>query len=69
MIVYDISEADTFNEITYWLNQIQEQVEINTVIGIVANKIDLDREVNQEDIDELVQKYSVYSYFTSAYTG
>jgi small GTP-binding protein len=71
MIVYDITNSETFDNLKYWIQSIHTHIgEKNDVkIIIIGNKIDLQREVKKEDAEKLANEYG-YNYFeVSAKTG
>ena len=41
VLIYDISNAETFKNCKYWLENIRTYADENVVIALVANKIDL----------------------------
>ena len=71
IIVYDITKYITFENVNEWMQQVREQVNINTVITVVGNKLDLEhlREVTCEDIVEFSKKYNIKVFEVSAKTG
>ena len=67
ILVYDLSNKKTFQNIKVWYNHIKDMIDINKVaIIIVGNKSDLpEREVNKETCDKFCQKYNLQSIETS----
>ena len=43
IIVFDVTNEDSFSNIDFWYNQVKEQNE-NIIVILVANKIDLQEE-------------------------
>ena len=54
-----------------WLRYVEEYGEQNVKVSMVGNKIDLadEREVTQEDAEQLADEFSIPWFETSAYTG
>ena len=73
IIVYDVTNAETFENLKYWIqsikNNMDSQIE-NIPIIIIGNKIDVEnREVQFYDAESFSKSYN-YPYFeTSAKTG
>eukprot|EP01091_Cochliopodium_minus_P013303 TRINITY_DN4253_c0_g1_i1.p1 TRINITY_DN4253_c0_g1~~TRINITY_DN4253_c0_g1_i1.p1 ORF type:complete len:204 (+),score=46.35 TRINITY_DN4253_c0_g1_i1:188-799(+) len=53
ILMFDLTDRDSFNKINYWLSEIETHSRPNTKIFIVGNKSDLFdlRQVNEEDIE------------------
>ena len=73
IIVYDVTNSETFENIKFWSNSIKAHIgnDINnTSVIIIGNKIDLnEREVKQEDAKDYCKELG-YPYFeTSAKSG
>ena len=41
-IVYDVTNNESFNNVSYWLSEIEKAIDKNVVIYLIGNKIDLD---------------------------
>jgi GTPase SAR1 family protein len=41
VVVYDLTNADTFGRAKSWIKELQRQANPNIVIALVANKLDL----------------------------
>ena len=41
-IVYDVTNFESFNNIDYWVSEIEKAIDSNVVIYLIGNKIDLD---------------------------
>ncbi len=41
ILVYDITERDSFNELNFWVKQVQEILGKEPILGLAGNKIDL----------------------------
>ena len=41
LLVYDITDQNSFDQLNYWINEIKELNNNNIILGIAANKIDL----------------------------
>ena len=46
VVVYDISDAKTFDRAKTWVSDLRERVDLDTVIAFVGNKVDLGEEVS-----------------------
>jgi len=67
-LVYDVSNKESFEKITHWMELIKREASENTSVILVANKIDLDFEVTREEGKELAQEFCVPFVETSAKT-
>ena len=68
IIVFDISNKESFDKIHYWIKAIHDNTDSNKKIKqvIVGNKIDLDRQVTKEEGQKLAESYSLKYFETSA---
>jgi Ras-related protein Rab-1A len=64
MLVFDITDRDTFRDLRGWMNEIKSNTNTPVTILIVGNKVDeVDREkrapehVGREDVDEFMKNY------------
>jgi len=71
IIVYDITNRKTFDDVVNWIEQIQELAGEYTKNIIVGNKLDLEkmRKVEKEEGKELAEKYNYIFFETSAQSG
>jgi len=73
ILVYDITDKQTFDNFTEWMNSIleNEQKEKSTQILILGNKIDMpeERKVLLEEGNSIASKYNALFTETSAKTG
>ena len=71
MIVYDITNKDSFDNIKNWLNEIHNQSPKNVLIVLIGNKIDLDdrRLITFDEGNEFAIKNGLIFMETSAKTG
>ena len=70
LIVYDITNKETFEKVNHWINLVKEvNGNRNLIIGIAANKSDLyeNTEVNREEGEEYAKKINAL-YFESTAT-
>jgi Ras-related protein Rab-1A len=60
IIVYDITNRDSFDNIKIWLSECDRYAMDNVPIILIGNKVDLftRREVNHDDVEEFVEKYN-----------
>mmetsp|Transcript_6667 Transcript_6667/g.7436 ORF Transcript_6667/g.7436 Transcript_6667/m.7436 type:complete len:92 (+) Transcript_6667:186-461(+) len=68
LLVYDVSSRKSFDNLFMWINQIEKEAYHSQVI-LIANKIDLDREVTTEEGEDLAREYGFYFIETSATEG
>jgi len=68
ILVYDVTNARSFENIDYWLQQIEEHSEEGTEIVLLGNKIDLINEitVDQSEAVQLAEKHNITYFGTSA---
>ena len=70
IIVFDITNKDSFDKINYWVKQIKENTDSNKKINqvIVGNKIDLqnERQITKEEGEKMAAAYSLKYFETSA---
>ena len=74
LIVFDVTDEISFDNITYWILSIKEQIDIKNVdLILIANKCDLERKVSEKRVENFEKKNDLgvhYNFFnTSAYTG
>lgn len=75
ILVYDITNKQSFNNVKFWLNEIKNYTSDNTSIILVGNKCDLDtsftdnislREVSENEGKELANEYNLLFIESSA---
>jgi small GTP-binding protein len=68
ILVYDVNNPETFDNLKYWLQSINlnlgDKTEIKKII--MGNKIDLPREVKKEEAEKFAQQNGVMYFETSA---
>jgi len=71
LLVYDITQLETFEHLQKWYAQIQEHSTGNVQILLVGNKSDLsdNRQVTYEDAEKLANKLGVSVFEASAKDG
>ena len=71
LAVYDISNKDSFNNVSSWIDDCKNQSPKTIYMILVGNKVDLEdkREVSTEEGQELADKYGIEFYESSAKTG
>ncbi|KAK4791707.1 hypothetical protein SAY86_032120 [Trapa natans] len=71
IVVYDISNTDTFVRAKKWVQEVLRQGNRNMVMALVANKSDLEgkREVQNEDGEQFAQENGMFFMQTSAKTA
>ena len=67
IVVFDLTEKESFDKVTDWLKEIREFSD-KMPVGLFGNKSDLadQRVVSQEDIEELCRKENLIYFETSA---
>ena len=69
VIVYDVTNRDTFENVNYWMNNLNEHAAENICKILIGNKIDCsaeNREVAAEEGKRLASKNSIKFYECSA---
>lgn len=58
LIVFDLTNANSFSSLEYWVNIIRERADENVQIGIAGNKSDLSskRAISKVDAESLAKK-------------
>ena len=71
ILIYDISQRKTFDNVKGWIESIKEEVSSKVVIVLVGNKIDKieEREVKKVEGEELAEELKLPFYECSALTG
>ena len=70
VLVYDITNKQSFQGLDYWLKEVREVLGENIIIGILGNKADLylNEEVSEDDCKEYANKLKSRWICTSAKT-
>lgn len=68
MLVYDVTDPVSFNNVQYWLKKIKKHGDENVEIILLGNKIDLlnDRMVTDEDAQRVAVQNEISYFDTSA---
>jgi small GTP-binding protein len=71
LIVYDISNYNSFESVDRWINEFRMKSEENSAIILVGNKNDIEeeRKVTKEEGEEKAKKYNLAFFETSAKDG
>ncbi|KAF5300935.1 hypothetical protein FQA39_LY19116 [Lamprigera yunnana] len=71
LLLYDVTNKTSFDNIRAWLGEIREYAQDDVVIMLIGNKSDCgsDRIVRREDGERLAKEYSVAFMETSAKSG
>ncbi|XP_063930269.1 ras-related protein Rab-37-like isoform X1 [Zophobas morio] len=71
LLLYDVTNKTSFDNIRAWLSEIREYAQDDVVIMLLGNKADCggDREVRREDGERLAREYNVAFMETSAKSG
>ncbi|KAJ3435382.1 ras and ef-hand domain-containing protein [Anaeramoeba flamelloides] len=71
MIVFDITNKDSFKNVPFWVENVKNYSNENVLICLVGNKSDLEekRKVGKEKINECVEKFNLQYFETSSLNG
>ena len=71
LVVYDITNRQSFDDINFWLNEIKEKANKNTIILLVGNKCDLEdeRKVSFQEGKDFADNNGIKFIETSAKTN
>lgn len=71
IVVYDITDPDSFAGAKSWVKELQRRGDPNVVIALAGNKADLEqrRKVSQEDADMYAEENGILHLVTSAKDG
>jgi small GTP-binding protein len=71
VLVYDITNITSFDELTDWLNDLHNLAASNAYILLVGNKADLEpeRQVSSDALKEFVDRHHLETIETSALSG
>ena len=68
ILVFDVTDKRSFDNIDYWLGQIEENAERGTEIILIGNKIDLVNEVavTEKEAMDIAVSHGIHYFATSA---
>ena len=71
MIVYDITDIDSFSKMSSWVSELRQQCGNGLPIVIVGNKSDLEsnRQIKLHDAEDYARQLGVQHFSASARTG
>ena len=72
ILIYDVTNLQTYENVKNWINQIREEANPNVVIYLAGNKIDVNEElrvVRTEEGQKIADEYNLPFYETSAKSG
>ncbi|KAI8067098.1 ras family protein [Gongronella butleri] len=71
VVVYDITNRQSFNNTTKWIDDVRAERANNVILVLVGNKVDLheSRQVTVEEGEKLATQYSMIYIETSAKAG
>ena len=71
ILIYDITNIQSFENVKTWVNQIREEASSNVIIYIAGNKVDMEdeRKVDRDDGEKLAEELGFPFVETSAKNG
>ena len=71
ILIYDVTNIQTFENVKSWVNQIREEASSNVIIYIAGNKIDIEdeRKIKKEEGEKLAEELGFPFIETSAKSG
>lgn len=69
ILVFDWNDRRSFEDVSNWMNQISLQLNTSTVVVLVGNKADLEKNVTFKEAQALAESFGVALYEASAKTG
>ena len=71
ILIYDITNTQSFENVKAWVNQIREEASSNVIIYIAGNKVDMEdeRKVDRDDGEKLAEELGFPFVETSAKNG
>lgn len=69
IIMFDVTNVDSFKAIDYWINMVQENTRVPPVIAVMGNKNDLQAEIPEQSILQYCEKLNITYFAVSAKTG
>ena len=69
LLAYDVSNAETFDNLKFWLQSLQTHSDDKNIIVLLGNKVDLPREITKEDGERFANEYNFKYFETSSKTG
>ena len=71
MLIYDITNRKSFDNVKTWVNSIREEVSNKVVIVLIGNKVDLEkkRQVETEKGEKIADEFDMPFFECSALTG
>ncbi len=70
LIVYDVTARDSFDSARRWLDEIEEKGDPDSIVFLVANKIDQTRVVSRADGESFAVQHKIHGFYeVSAKTG
>jgi len=68
ILVYDITNAETFKEVRYWAEELRRNIEDKVIVCVIGNKNDLNhlRQVNYDDANDFARSIGADYMETSA---
>lgn len=67
IIMFDLNNRESFDNLEYWMNQININTTEKPHILLIGNKSDLESKVKQKEINDFCKKYNLKYHQTSIY--
>ena len=69
IIVFDVTDRKSFNDVDKWIEKIREIFDSNYPIIIVGAKCDLENVVSEEEAKQYARKHNLDLFYSSSKTG
>ena len=66
LIIFDLNNYESFKNVKNWLDEVKNNCPLNSIVYVIGNKNDLKKNVNEDDINNLIDKEKILYYELSA---
>ena len=66
LIIFDLNNYESFKNIKNWLDEVKNNCPLNSIVYVIGNKSDLKRNVNENDVKNLIKNEKINYYEISA---